>query len=408
MADRLANAVARRVFLWLHGLCDDWPPGAFSRADLPKLVERIGFVQIDAIRTVERAHHHILLSRVRNYKPGWLDHHLELERTLFENWTHDASVIPMQFFPYWKPRFRCAHDELLRRPWWRERMGDDPDTVCRQVLDYVAEKGPVMARDLKTANTDPLGGINASTSVWWGWHPLKAALVFLWRTGRLAVSRRQGFQKVYDLTERVIPAQHLEQDPSDAEFLRWKCATALERMGFASTGEVARYWGGIRPQEAKSWSEGAGRNSVRALEIEDASGDVRLDLARPDLDHLAREVPDPPSRVRFLSPFDPVVRDRKRTKRLFGFDFRVEMFVPASKRQYGYYVYPILERDRLIGRIEIKNNREADTLDVLGLWFEPRIRANKSRDTLIGAELDRWRRHVGLAGVTWCGRSHDG
>jgi len=105
--------------------------------------------------------------------------------------------------------------------------------------------------------------------------------------------------------------------------------------------------------------------------------------------------------VRFLSPFDPVLRDRKRAERLFGFDFRIEIFVPEAQRTYGYYVYPMLERDRLIGRIEMKSNRDADALDVRGLWLEPKVRASKQRRGRVEAELDRWRRYAGLSRVDW-------
>ena len=400
MTDRLANADARRLFLWLHGLSD---PGSapLKRGGVAALVERIGFVQIDSIRTVERAHHHILFSRASAYKPAWLDHHIERERTLFENWTHDASIIPARFFPYWKPRFESAGKTIMGRAWWREQIGDHPAKTCAQVLDYVAENGPVMARDLKADNPDPPEGNNAAASAWGGWHPSKAALVYLWRTGQLSVTRREGFQKVYDLTERVVPAEYREHEPSEREFLDWTCEQALDRVGFASHSEIANYWEAIRPAAAKAWCEGPGQNAMRTIQVEGADGETREIYARPDIAEEVDQAPPAPARVRFLSPFDPIIRDRKRAEWLFGFDFRIEIYVPAAQRQYGYYVYPMLERDRLIGRIEIKNNREADCLDVIGLWLEPKIRMSKPRHARIEAELERWRRYVGLGRVAW-------
>lgn len=400
MTDHLSNSDARRLFLWLHGL-SDLGGTPLRRGDVADLVERIGFVQIDSIRTVERAHHHIMFSRAGTYKPGWLDHHIERERTLFENWTHDASIIPARFFPYWKPRFEIAGKQIMGRNWWRERIGDDPARVCAQVLDYVAENGPVMARELKADNPDPPENFDPAASAWGSWHPSKAAMVYLWRTGQLSVTRREGFQKVYDLTERVVPEEYRTHEPSREEFLDWNCIQALDRVGFASHSEIANYWEAIRPATAKEWCEGAGRNVVRSITVEGATGEVREMYTRPDISALLEQAPPPPARVRFLSPFDPIIRDRKRAEWLFGFDFRIEIYVPAEKRQYGYYVYPMLERDRLIGRIEIKNNRDADSLDVIGLWLEPNMKMSKTRRVRIDAELERWRRYVGLGRVAW-------
>lgn len=400
MADRLSNADARRVFLRLHELSGR-PAGPARRRDLPALAESLGFVQIDSIRTVERAHHHILASRAPGYRPGWLAHHLERERSLFENWTHDASVVPARFFPYWKPRFRRTGAALMRLAWFRERLGDDPEGTCRRVLDFVAENGPAMARDLKSANPPPPEGLERAPGAWWGWHPSKAALVFLWRTGKLAVAAREGFQKSYDLTERVIPAEHLDGEPTEAGFLHWHCAGALERLGFASPTEIARYWEAVGPAEAAAWSDGPGRAAVREIEVEGGDGTFRPALARPDLFELARAAPEPPARVRFLSPFDPLARDRNRLARLFGFDFRIEIYVPRARRAYGYYVYPMLERDRLVGRVEMRADRDAGVLAVEGLWPEPGVRLGKARRARIEAELDRWRRYAGLDGVRW-------
>ncbi len=398
MTDRLDNATARRLFLWLHGLSGE--TFARRRTDLPALVERLGFVQIDSIRTVERAHHHILLSRCSGYRPGWLAHHVGKDRALFENWTHDASVIPVQFFPYWKPRFQRAHHAIMNRAWWRERIGDNPVETCRRVLDHIAEHGPVMARDLKAGNPEPPPG-QVSKTAWWGWHPSKAALVFLWRTGKLAICGREGFQKVYDLTERVIPEQYRSVEPTEAVFLDWTCSGAIERLGFASHGEIAAFWDALRPAEVQSWLDGPGRKAVRPLDVVGADGTSRTIYARPDIAQLLREVPEPPARIRFLSPFDPVTRDRKRAEWLFGFEFRIEIYVPRARRTYGYYVYPMLERDRFVGRIEMKANETADALDVLGLWLEPGMRLTKGRRARIDAELDRWRRYRGLGRINW-------
>ena len=400
MVDRISNAEARRLFLWLHELSGT-PAGPLRRGGLPAVVERLGFVQIDSIRTVERAHHHILATRGRGYRPGWLDHHVEVERTLFENWTHDASIIPVQFFPFWKARFRRARSAIMNSQWWRSRIGDDPEATCRKVLEHIAENGPAMARDLKSGNPAPPAGATGPQSGWWGWHPSKAAMVFLWRTGALSVSGRRGFQKIYDLTERVIPEAYRLEEPSPAVFVDWACSSALERLGIASHGEIARFWDAVRPDEVADWIAGAGREALIPVEVTAADGSARPAWARPDLREVMQRLPDPPARIRFLSPFDPVLRDRSRTERLFGFDFRIEIFVPRARRVYGYYVYPMLEQADFIGRIEMKADRVAESLDVLGLWLEPGIAMTRSRQARVEAELDRWRRYAGLSRVVW-------
>lgn len=393
MVDRLGNRDARRVFLHLHALGD--PPGRrLGRKDLADLVRRIGFVQVDSIRTVERAHHHILFSRNAAYRPDWLHHHIERERSLFENWTHDASVIPVEWYRYWKPRFERAREKILAHDWWRQRLGEDYAETCARVRAHIEANGPVRSRDL-TEEEEHHDGSTAGQA-WWGWKPSKAALEHLWRTGELAVTAREGFEKVYDLAANVIPREHYEAVAGHEEFVDWACRSALERLGFASPGELAAFWGAISAAEAKGWCEAQGSETLMPLEVENADGTVRLHVARPDILDLATEAPPPPARLRFLSPFDPVLRDRKRMERLFGFDYRIEIFVPEAKRSFGYYVLPMLEGDRLVGRIDMKASRADGTLEVKGLWLEPRLSMSAQRRARIAAELERWQRYLGL------------
>ncbi|MBH67621.1 MAG: hypothetical protein CMM58_04640 [Rhodospirillaceae bacterium] len=396
MRDSISNTDARRLFMHLHRLSDprDKTKGCNN---LPDLINSIGFAQIDSIRTVERAHHHIIFSRCQSYQREWLKIHLEKKRTLFENWTHDASIIPMAFFPYWKVRFERAHSKIISSPWWLKRIGQNADSTCRAVLNYVAENGPVKARDIKT----DFNGRGVSKGNWWGWHPGKAALVFLWRTGKLAVAGRKNFEKIYDLTENVIPKKFLDIYPSEEEYLGWNCLTAMERIGFGSHSEIAKYWDGITATEAGVWCKDSKNNYIREIKIEDTMGDTYSSWAHVDIFEWLKKVPEPPGHIRFISPFDPLIRDRKRTKRLFGFDFKIEIFVPEEKREFGYYVYPILEKDRFIGRIEFKANITTGTLEVRGLWLEVGIEYTKTRKSKIEAELRRWKKFIGLKSIEW-------
>lgn len=398
MNDRISNADARRLFLYLHGL-SDLKDRKYEDHHLPHMINKIGFVQIDSIKTVERAHHHILFSRLKSYERTWLKKHLEDEGTLFENWTHDASIIPMVFFPYWRPRFKRAEEKINKSKWWRKRIGNDPDAICSEVLNYIETNGPARARDIKLPNDMSTREFESET--WWGWNPSKAALVFLWRTGQLAVKGRENFQKVYDLTKNVIPKNILELEPTLEDFVSWNCTTALDRIGFGTESEIARYWDGITVEEAKIWCGENGRNSIRKMEIEDAEGNPRQIYARVDIAELLEMVPEPPKRVRFLSPFDPLIRDRKRTQRLFGFDFKIEIFIPEKKREYGYYVCPVLEGAEFIGRIELKSNKGSSCLVVKGLWLEAGIVLTKSLTRKIEDELYRWKKFMALNAVEW-------
>ena len=380
---RLSNRAARRLFLDRHGL--GRPP---EGEDLAGLIERLGFVQIDSIATVERAHHMILASRRRSYRPGQLDDLLERRRALFEHWTHDASVIPMSFFPYWRLRFRRDAEKLRAR--WREWREAGFEQRFEEVLERIRVGGPVMARELG-------GSRRRDASAWWDWHPSKTALEFLWRTGALAIDRREGFQKVFDLAERVIPASARAVVPDERETLDWACAGALDRLGFASAREIAAFWDTATLDEARSWCAAQGAGDLVEVAVEGArSGEVRRLLARPDIYERAERALEPPAGVRVLSPFDPLLRDRKRTEWLFGFRYRIEIYVPEKKREYGYYVFPLLEGDRLVGRIDMR--RREGRLSVRALWPERGVRLGKGRLERIGRELDRIARFCGCDG----------
>lgn len=393
MTDRLSNADLRRLFIERHGLSDP-PGGPVTRDRLDALIERLGFVQVDTISTLEQAHHHILFSRASNYRKPLLKHLLENRRSLFEHWTHDASIIPTRFYPYWQPRFRKAAARLDANRYWNERFGGRREAVLSEIRRRVAENGPVSSRDVTPDDTEERGA-------WWGWTPSKAALEYLWHTGELAVTARRGFAKLYDLPERVIPAEHRGHRPTHAEMVDWKCREAIARLGVATHFEIAAFFDAVTPEEAKAWCAAAGPETLRRIEIEHADGAVREVWARPDVLDLARAAPEPSPRIRFLSPFDPMIRERDRTQRFFGFDYRFEAFVPAAKRVWGYYVLPMLERDRLVGRIELKAHRDRGELEVRGLWMEPGVRRSKERDGRIDAEIERWRSFAGLDRVTW-------
>ena len=390
MTIQISNVAARRLFLARQGLAA--PPGrALSKSGLLQLITDLGFVQVDSIGTVERAHHQILFSRNQTYRRGDLTALLEQDHALFEHWTHDASILPTAFYPYWKHRFRRRAPVIRER--WRKWHGDGFDAAFEDTLAHIEAHGPVLARDLKEAG-HASGG-------WWNWHPSKTALEYLWHTGKLAIAGRVNFQKVYDLAERVIPADCYEREVDQAQFVDWACREALTRLGFATHGEIAAFFDLVSPQEARDWIA-RHRDALCEVSLVSIDGErARPSYAFADFAAELRDVPEPPARVRVLSPFDPLLRDRKRTERLFGFHYRIEVFVPEPKRQYGYYVFPLLEGDRLIGRIDMKAERKGGTLDVRRLWLEPGVRASAGRLAKLAAELARLARFTGVEHVRY-------
>ena len=377
MLSVIPNPRARRLFLDRHALSEA-PVGAASGQALHDLIERIGFVQVDSINTVARAHDMILWSRRQSYRPPALKRLLERDRALWEHWTHDASILPVRLHGIWQHRFRrdAVRLEANWRSWFREGYEAQFDSI----LDRIAREGPVGTADVGEGEVRGKGG-------WWDWHPSKTALEWLWRTGRLAVTRRDGFAKIYDLTERVIPEVHRAPVPAE-EVTDWACRSALRHLGFGTSGEISAYWNAVSPEAAKVWCrEALARGEIVEAEVEGATGQRRKVVTFPEV--LTEDPPEPTPRLRILSPFDPALRDRGRAEFLFGFFYRIEVFVPEPKRQYGYYVFPVLVGDRLVGRIDVKAFRDAGSLRVKAFWPEAGVKLTKARRAKLEAELER-------------------
>ncbi|MCO5731071.1 winged helix-turn-helix domain-containing protein [Rhizobium sp. SSA_523] len=384
MTNPIDNRLARHIFLDRQGLSRA-PNRLLGRQGLLELIETLGFVQVDSIQTVERAHHQILFSRNQTYRREDLAALLETDRSLFEHWTHDAAVIPSAFFPYWKHRFIRREERIRAR--WALWQGRDYEAAIAQTYRRICDTGPVLAREVKEEDHKSGG--------WWNWHPSKTALEFLWHTGKLSITRRENFQKVYDLSERVIPADHFAAEVDEAAFVDWACRAALARLGFATSGEIAAFFDLISPKEAKEWVI-RNRDALEEVTLQTADGRLRPSFALADQLASLHDVPEPPARLRVLSPFDPLLRDRDRAERLFGFSYRIEVFVPEPKRQYGYYVFPLLEGERMVGRIDMKADRRAGALVVKRLWWEKGVRDSAARQARLEAELQRLARFTGV------------
>lgn len=372
---------ARRLFLGAQGLLSS-PSSPDSGASLLALVMRLGFVQVDTVNVVARAHDLTLHARQDAYRPDRLKSLLEHDRSLFEHWTHDASVIPAAWYPHWKPRFRRDRARIEAHPWWRRLLGEHSPSVCNEVLRRIRDEGPLRSTDFEHPG---------ARGPWWGWKPAKAALDYLWRTGELAVAGRTAFQKRYDLPERVFPGLHDAPEPDPSAHAEWVFSTAAERLAVFTARELAAFWNALETKDASSWCASAvSQGRLVEVSVESADDDkARAAFTFSDWSDRLRTLPSPPDRVRLLSPFDPILRDRDRCRRRFGFEYTVEMFTPASRRRYGYYALPILEGDRFVGRLDAKLHRDRKVLEVRGLWWERGVRASRRRTAHLHEALHR-------------------
>ncbi len=377
---RISNRAARWLWLSAQGLASA-PTG---KIDLGQMIHDLGFVQLDTIRVIARAHHHILWSRNQNYREPMLGKHLR-QRHVFEHFTHDASVLPMEFLPMWQRQFDRRAARIINAGWWKGM----PDAEGRaEIKARIEREGPLSthAFDSKVDGKREM----------WSRPPHKLALDYMWYAGELATCHRENFTKFYDLGERVFPKALREVAMAEEAQIDWLCRAALTRMGFGSAGEIQRFWDAMSAREVKGWLDRV-QGGLVAVEIENADGSVSSGWAVPDIEARLAALEKPTARLRILNPFDPVIRDRNRLARLFGFEYRVEMFVPAAKRKWGYYVYPLLEGDRFVGRIEAKADRATGVLQHMQTWVEPGVKWSNARQTRLEAELGRLARHAGVS-----------
>lgn len=344
---------ARQIVLSAQGLAHPNPFGQ-GLAGAQRAIEHLGYVQIDTISVVERAHNHVWWSRVRDFQPTHLDQLLE-KKTVFEYWSHAASYLPMRDFRYSLPRKRLF--ATGKRQWFAPT--DEHLRLKKRVLARIRSEGPLAARDFTSPQDERRSG-------WWDWKPAKRALEQLFMEGRLMVSSRKGFQKIYDLTERVLPEGVDTSFPGPEELARHLARRAITAHGLVRADEMAY----LRPSLRK----------VIETECEKMRREGELDeltvegVERPyyalsgEWEKLA--ISAQTSYFHILSPFDNQVIQRKRLKELFNFDYTIECYAPEAKRQFGYFCLPVLRGDRFVGRIDAKAERAQKVLAIRSFHVE--------------------------------------
>lgn len=376
MAQPTATAVPaaklRRIALDSQGLLKAEPFGR-GRNATRKAIEAIGYVQIDTISVVSRAHHHVLHSRVPNYEPGHLSR-LQADGAIFEYWYHAAAYLPMRDYRFALPRMEAMRNRTER--WIRSH----DDKLMTEVLARVTAEGPLMARQFES---EPGGA-----SGWWDWKPAKRALEQLFMQGDLMITGRDGFQKTYDLTERVLPAGTDTRMPDDAEMAAYLLRTMLRAHGFITPKEVTHLRRG-KPIRAALQSLLA--DSVAAgtlIAIRQPCGA----LAYTEPERLETRAAPATARAALLSPFDNLVIHRDRVQSVFDFDYQIECYLNEKDRRYGYYSLPIAYRDRLVGRVDCKAHRQQGRFEIKHLHFEDE--AAPANEDFFPALTDAFRRYA--------------
>ncbi|MGB0908493.1 MAG: winged helix-turn-helix domain-containing protein [Maricaulaceae bacterium] len=381
----IPNKTARQLLIHAYGLAQPPTRSPGVALDLRGLIHHLGYVQLDTIRTVSRAHHHILWSRNQSYREPMLWELLADGGALFEHFTHDASILPIEFYPVWRRQFRRMERRFENSKRWttdRALIGD--------ILARIDNEGPLSTHAFETKTVDK--------SVMWARPPHKRTLDYLWYIGELSTSHRENFTKFYDLSERVIPREWRGGGMAERDEIDWLCREALTRITFGTVADIQDFWGVLSAAEVRTWLAETPAAHTK-VSVKDADGGRYDAIALPDIEAQIETLRPPTSRLRILNPFDPLLRNRKRLSRLFGFDYRIEIFVPAEKRKWGYYVYPILEGDRLIGRIEVKADRKSNTLKIIQFWQEVDISWTPQKYKKLDAELNRLARLAGVSTV---------
>lgn len=342
---------ARRLALAAQGFSGRQPPAAVKPIQLNRLIERLGILQIDSVNALVRSHYLPLFSRLGNYSADLLDQAAWSQgrrRTLFEYWGHEASLLPLSMYPLMRWRMqRATQGEGIYQQ--MARFGREQQQTIRRVLALVEERGALGAGSLSTREE--------RAGPWWDWSAEKHALEWLFAAGEVTVSGRRGFERLYDLPERVIPAKILQQPLlSEAEAQRGLLVHAANALGVGTDKDLRDYFRLSPVDSRERLAELVEAGELMVCEVQDWRQPAYC-LPEP-------KVPRKVEASALLSPFDSLIWERTRTERLFDFRYRLEIYTPQAKRVYGYYVLPFLHNERIAARVDLRAERAQGRLAV--------------------------------------------
>jgi len=356
----LSKSQAQQVMLAGLGLLKTPRKKAVTQ-DLLTTVRQIHNLQLDTISVVARAHLHILWSRLGKYEPAWLEE-LHAEGRLFEYFSHGVSLLPIEDYPLFRSLMIQKYVGWSNIRDWGEQNAD----VLETILEHIRQNGEVRSADFENKQS---GG------KWWNWKIEKLALEHLYYRGDLMISRREKFQRVYDLRERVLPAWDDSQAPAYENAVKELILNAVKALGVANLSWAATYFYVKKTETAKALQALQDEGLIIPVKVEGLKGNPfyvhneNLALLNEALNGRMR-----PTLTSLLSPFDPLVSDRARARELFDFDYNIECYTPAPKRKFGYFVLPILHKGRLVGRMDAKAWRNEGYLQVIKLFLEPGVK----------------------------------
>lgn len=355
-------STARALHLAAQGLLQPRRRKA-QKADVLDTIRNMGVLQIDTIHVVARSPYLVLWSRLGDYPQPWLEEHLA-EGALFEYWAHEACFVPIEDYRLLRHRMvdPASMGWKYSVNWMRERRAD-----VERVLQHIRSNGPVRSADFE--RTDGKGG------GWWEWKPEKRSLEVLFTAGELMIARRHNFQRVYDLAERVLPGWDDSRMPGMEETRRELALKTVRALGLARSTWVADYYRTKPPRpDLEALAE---EGMLLRARVDGWKDTVYIHHELADLAQAAADGALSPTLTTILSPFDPVVWDRRRALDLFDFDYRLECYTPAEKRRYGYFTLPILRRGALVGRIDAKAHRRSGSFELKNLALEPGVRVTE-------------------------------
>jgi uncharacterized protein len=358
---KMSADVARRIALGAQGFADPRPAAEPTRRHLQRVLSRVRLLQLDSVNVAVRAHYMPVFSRLGAYAPSLVDdaawaHSARRPRMLVEYWAHEASLVPVEDWP-------LLHSGAKKPGWWKgyTTIAERQPQLVDDILAVVKELGPVGAGAIERALAG--GGPRAKEHWGWNWSEVKKICEWLFGTGVLTTGTRRGFERLYDLSERVLPPDVLARRVTAEEGARELVGRAAESLGVATETDLRDYYR-LAPERSRQ----AVGELVEAGVLEPVA--VR-GWAAPAYRHVSARVPRAVTGRALLCPFDPLIWERARTERIFGFHYRIEIYVPEAKRVHGYYVFPFLLDGQLVGRVDLKADRAAGVLRVQAAYSEP-------------------------------------
>ncbi|OEZ55856.1 winged helix-turn-helix domain-containing protein [Duganella sp. HH105] len=370
----ISLAAARALHLAAQGLLQPRRRKA-RQADVVDAIRQMGVLQIDTIHVVARSPYLVLWSRLGDYPQPWLEQALAAGQ-LFEYWAHEACFVPIEDYGLYRHRMLdpAAMGWKYSATWMAERRAE-----VDAVLDHIRVNGPTRSSDFERTDGQSGG--------WWSWKPEKRSLEVLFTAGALMIAERRNFQRIYDLAERVLPGWDDSRMPPMDDTRRMLVLKAVKAMGCARAGWISDYFRTKPPRLDPE--ELVEQGALLRAWVDDWDDPVYVHPDHAALLAAAAAGTLAPTLTTILSPFDPVVWDRRRALELFGFDYRLECYTPADKRRYGYFTLPILRRGALVGRVDAKAHRRAGVFELKSLVLEPGARISERFVRDIAGALQR-------------------